>query len=127
MVGLAFFNGQREKHSARLAWPNLKIWNAVFIDFGGKKELVRVVPQEFLITELHNGEPVVESFKECFLTFASEHMPEDKNRLALPLDTELLQRSLGGSGTGKLTGGAGSNPRHIDLTARTSDCDLNID
>ncbi len=85
----------------------------MFIDFGRKKELLRVVPQESLITELHDGEPIVEGFKEGFMTFASEHMPKDKNRLPLPLDTELLQRSLGGSGTGKLTGGAGSNPRHM--------------
>jgi len=86
----------------------------MLINFSGKQELSRVIAHESLIVKLHNGQPVVEGFKSCFLPFASEHMPKDKDGLALPLDTEILQRSLRGIGAGELTGGAGSNPRHHD-------------
>lgn len=86
----------------------------MLIDFSGKQKLSRVIAHESFITELHNGQPVVEGFKDCFLPFASEHMTKDKDRLALTLDMEILQRPLGGSGTGELTGGACSNPWHND-------------
>ncbi|CUS31361.1 hypothetical protein COMA2_10062 [Candidatus Nitrospira nitrificans] len=112
MVRLAFLHGQRKEHLTGPAGPDLKIRNAVLIDFGGKKELSGVIAHEYLITELHNGQPVVEGFERRFLPFASEHMPKDKDRLALALDTKFFQRSLGGSGAGELTGGAGSDPRH---------------
>lgn len=86
----------------------------MLINFSWKQELLRVIAHESLIVELHNSQPVVEGFKGCLLHFPSEHMPQDKDGLALTLDTEIFQRSLNGIGAGKLTGGAGSNPRHDD-------------
>jgi hypothetical protein len=114
MIRLAFLHGKRKEHPTGSAWPNLKIRNAVLVDFSGKQELSRVIAHESLIAELHNGQPVVEGFKGGLLAFASEHMTENKDRLPLTLDTEILQRSLRGIGAGELAGGAGSHPRHHD-------------
>jgi hypothetical protein len=46
------------------------------------------------ISELHNGQPIIEGLEGRFLPFASEHMSKDEDRLALTLDMEILQRSL---------------------------------
>jgi hypothetical protein len=120
MIGLAFLHGKRKEHSAGSAWPNLKIRNAMLVDFSGEEELSRVIAHESLIAEFHDGQSVVEGFKGGFLSFASGHMPEDKDRLALTLDTEILQRSLSGISAGKPTVGACSNPGHNHpLSARS--------
>jgi len=84
----------------------------MLIDFSRKEELLRVIARESFIAEFHNGQSVIEGFKDCFLSFASEHMPKDKDRLALTLDTEILQRSLRDIGASESTGGACSNPWH---------------
>jgi hypothetical protein len=86
----------------------------MLIDFSGKQELSRVIDHESFNAELHNGQTIVEGFKGCLLPLASEYMPEDKDRLTLTLDPDLLQRSLGGIGAGELTGGTCSNPWHND-------------
>ena len=100
----------------------------MLIDFRGKKELSWVVPHKPLVTELHHGESIVEGFERRFLSFASKHMPKDKNRLPLPLDAEIPQCSLGNSGTGELTGRAGPNPRHTRPCCKNiTDRDLIID
>jgi|SRR6185437_2157100 len=114
MIRLAFLHGKGKEHLTESTWSNLKIRNAMLIDFSGKKKLTRVIAHESLIAELHNGQPVVEGFKDCFLSFASEHMPKDEDRLALTLDTEILQRSLRDIGAGESTDRACSNPRHND-------------
>ena len=114
MVRIAFFQSEGKERVAGSAWPNLKVRHAMLIDFSGKEKLSRVIAHESLIAEFHNGQSVVEGFKDCFLSFASEHMPKDKDRLALTLDTEILQRSLRDIGAGELTGGARSNPWHND-------------
>lgn len=120
MISFAFFHGEREKYPTGSAWADLKIRNVLLIDFSGKKEFLRVIAYKSLITELHNGQPIVEGFKGGFLPFATEHVPKDKDRLALTLDAEILQRSLGNSDPRELTGRAGSNPRHTGPIAKIS-------
>ncbi|WHZ30281.1 MAG: hypothetical protein OJF51_005084 [Nitrospira sp.] len=115
MVRIAFFQSEGKERVAGPAWPNLEVRNAMLVDFSGEEELSRVIAHESLIAEFHNGQSVVEGFKGGFLSFASEHMPEDKDRLALTLDTEILQRSLSAIGAGKPTVGACSNPGHNHL------------
>jgi hypothetical protein len=90
LIGLAFLQRKGKQYPAGSAGPNLKIGNAVLIDFSRKKELSRVIPHKALITELHHGESVVEGFEHRFLSFASKHMPKDKDRLALTLDVEIF-------------------------------------
>jgi len=114
MIRIDFFQSEGKERVAGSAWPNLKVRHAMLIDFSGEEKLSRVIAHESLIAEFHNGQSVVEGFKDCFLSFASEHMPKDKDRLALTLDTEILQRSLRDIGAGEPTGGACSNPRHTN-------------
>jgi hypothetical protein len=118
MIRFAFLHGEREKRRAGSTGPDLKVRNTVLIDFGGKKEFSRVITHKPLVPEPHNGQPVIEAFKGRFLPFPSEHMPKDEDRLALTLDPKILQRALGGGGTSKLTGGAGSNPRHTEPSCK---------
>jgi hypothetical protein len=94
LVSLAFLHGKRKEHPAGSAGPDFKVRNAALVDFSGEKELTRIIPSMALIIEPHNGQPIIEGFKGGFLTFASEHMSKDEDRLALTLDTEILQRSL---------------------------------
>lgn len=104
MIGLTFLYREGKEHLAGSTGPNFKIGNAVLIDFGRKQELLRIIPHEPLIAELHDSEPVVEVLKDGFLSLASEHMSQDKNRLPLALDAKVLQGSLGTRGPGELTG-----------------------
>jgi hypothetical protein len=94
LVGLAFLHGKRKEHPAGSAGSDFIVRNAVLVDFSGEKELTWIIPSMALIIELHNGQPIIEGFKDGFLPFASEHMSKDEDRLALTLDTEILQRSL---------------------------------
>jgi hypothetical protein len=62
----------------------------VLIEFSRKEELSWVIPDQPLVTELDQGESVVEGFERRFLSFASQHMPKDKDRLTFTLDAEIL-------------------------------------
>lgn len=100
----------------------------MLIEFSRKEELSWVIPHKPLVTELDHGESVVEGFERRFLSFSSKHMPKDKDRLTFTLDAEILQCSLGGSGTSELTGRAGSDPRHTGPCCKNiTDRDLIID
>ena len=100
----------------------------MLIDFSRKKKLSWVIPHKTLVTERHDGESVIEGVERRFLSLASQHMPKDEDRLTLTLDTEILQGSLGSTGTGELTGRAGSNPRHTRPCCKNiTDRDLSID
>jgi hypothetical protein len=55
MVRLAFLHDKGKEHPTGSARPNLKIRNAMLIDFSGKKKFLRVIAREPLVTELHHG------------------------------------------------------------------------
>lgn len=111
-VRVTLFQGEREQDFAGSARADFKIGDALVIDFSGKQEFGWIVPRGAPVAELDKGDPVVEHFESGLLPFAIQQMAEDHNRLTFPFDTKMFQRALGSRGTGKLTGGVGSDPRH---------------
>jgi hypothetical protein len=112
MIRITFVHGQRKEDLAGPAWPDFKIGNPLFIDVGRQKEFAWIVSDGCPIAEFDECKPVIKDFKHGFLAFAVEHMAKHEDRLPLPFDAEIFQRTMSRGRARKLAGGTRSNPRH---------------
>lgn len=94
LVRIGLFPGQRKQHLAGATGTNFKIGHTPFIDFSGEQEFDRIIADDSSVAELDEGDSIVESFKNGFLSPPIEQVSEHKNRLAFSFDAEVFERVL---------------------------------
>lgn len=94
LVGIGLFSGQRKQHLTGATGTNFKIGHAPLIYFSGEQEFDRIIADDSPVAELDEGDPIVEAFKNGFLSPPIEQVTEHKNRLAFAFDAEVFERML---------------------------------
>lgn len=81
--------------------PDLKVRNALIVDFGGQQQFQRVIAEHGAIREFDDRQPIVEHLEGRFLTFPVQDMAKNEDGLASAFGSQVLQSALRRPGAGK--------------------------
>jgi hypothetical protein len=89
---LNFLLRQTKREATRFALPHFEDGQAAVVESRGQQEVGRIIAQQDIVGELHNGQPYIKLLPACNLAFPDQRViGSDVDRLTVPANPQVAK------------------------------------